>query len=134
MFLLISCQKQLSNTGSFIKKDCNYDDTNKKYIKKDMQECTNIQLLCDPKTDYFKDECGCGCKTINKSLEAIKVYCTDDQRKAEVCPEIYHKVCGWFNSDIKCLKYPCADEYSNTCFACSDKKVYYWTDGSCPDE
>ena len=52
--------------------------------------------------------------------------------RGEVCPEFYHQVCGWFNQNINCIKYPCAKEFSNECFACADKNILYWTNGECP--
>ena len=62
-----------------------------------------------------------------------KNHCTEESRKAQACNLMYAPVCGWFNQDIKCLKYPCAQEYSNGCFACKDKNVEYWTYGECPE-
>ena len=62
-----------------------------------------------------------------------KNYCTEDSRGIQACNLMYAPVCGWFNQDIKCLKYPCAQEYSNGCFACTDKNVEYWTYGECPE-
>ena len=54
------------------------------------------------------------------------------EKSAEVCPEYYSATCGWFNQSIKCLKYPCAQTFSNPCFACADEKVEYYTSGECP--
>jgi hypothetical protein len=48
------------------------------------------------------------------------------------CPEEYTATCGWFNQSIKCIKYPCATTYANSCEACNDLKVDYWTQGPCP--
>ena len=60
-------------------------------------------------------------------------YCKASDRKAEVCIEIYGPVCGWFDSSqIKCIKFPCAQEFSNSCFACANENVLYWTQGGCP--
>ena len=64
--------------------------------------------------------------------EDSKVYCKLEQRKAEICTALYSPVCGWFNSSIKCLKYPCAQTFSNSCSACSNEKVEYLTKGECP--
>ena len=58
--------------------------------------------------------------------------CTEKERNTEVCPEYYSATCGWFNQSIKCLKYPCAQTFSNPCFACADPKVEYYTVGDCP--
>ncbi len=60
-------------------------------------------------------------------------YCTPEQKKAEVCIQIYDPVCGWFDPEkIQCIKYPCAQTFSNSCHACADEKVLYWTEGECP--
>ena len=63
-----------------------------------------------------------------------KNYCSQNGVKAGqgFCPTVYIPVCGWFGKNIQCLKYPCAQTYSNQCFACVDDKVEYWTEGECP--
>ena len=54
-------------------------------------------------------------------------------RDGEFCTEEYNPVCGWYDpSKIQCIRYPCAQTYSNGCFACLDKKVKYFTKGECP--
>lgn len=58
-------------------------------------------------------------------------YCTPESRNAEVCTAEYNPVCGWFNSSVKCIKYPCAITASNPCVACSNPLVDYWTQGEC---
>ncbi len=64
-----------------------------------------------------------------------KVFCTPEQRQVDACIEIYQPVCGWNNPDkIQCIKFPCANTYSNSCFACQDENVEYWTEGECPNE
>jgi len=60
-----------------------------------------------------------------------KVYCPND--RGEFCTEEYNPVCGFYNPEqIQCIKYPCAQTYSNGCFACLDKNIQYYTKGSCP--
>lgn len=59
-------------------------------------------------------------------------FCTPDSRNAEVCTLEYQPVCGYFNQTIQCIKFPCADTYSNGCEACRDRKVEYWVEGECP--
>jgi hypothetical protein len=62
-----------------------------------------------------------------------KHFCLPEDRLAEFCIEIYQPVCGWNNTKkIQCIKYPCAQTYSNTCFACKDENVAYYTKGKCP--
>jgi len=59
--------------------------------------------------------------------------CTPESKTAQVCNEMYSATCGWFDSErIQCIKYPCAQTYSNSCFACADEKVKYITEGECP--
>ena len=59
-------------------------------------------------------------------------YCTPDQRKADLCIALYQPVCGWFNEDIKCIRYPCAQTYGNSCESCKNEQVLYYTEGECP--
>jgi len=58
--------------------------------------------------------------------------CTDAERGTAACIQIYQPVCGWFSPEINCIKYPCASTYSNSCVACKEKTVAYWTEGECP--
>lgn len=59
-----------------------------------------------------------------------KNYCPEQRN--EVCTEQYDPVCGWFGQKVQCIKYPCAQTYSNSCFACADNTVSYWTPSACP--
>jgi hypothetical protein len=60
-----------------------------------------------------------------------KMFCPEEQ--ADFCTEIYQPACGWFDPEkIQCIKYPCAQTFSNGCYACKDDRVLYWTDGECP--
>ena len=72
--------------------------------------------------------------TIPIAEEPEQTYCTATDRLAEACIQIYQPVCGWFDPDqIQCIKYPCAQTYSNRCEACKDTKVLYYTEGECPE-
>lgn len=63
----------------------------------------------------------------------IEHYCSPASRGVGACITLYKPVCGWFDgAKIKCIKYPCAQTFSNGCFACIDDKVLYWTEGECP--
>lgn len=98
----------------------------------------------EPVVGGDKDEHGCiatagytWCESKQKCLrvweEECPTLCTDEQRNADVCIEVYQPVCGWYDPDnVQCVTYPCAATYSNNCFACMDENVKYWTDGQCP--
>ena len=63
----------------------------------------------------------------------VKNFCTPESKNAEACIEIYQPVCGWNDPEkIQCIKFPCANTYSNSCFACMDEDVLYYTEGECP--
>jgi len=74
-----------------------------------------------------------GCPTENQNESMKQNYCTPQQRQGDMCIELYQPVCGWFDpAEIQCIRHPCAQTYSNSCFACHDEKVLYWTEGECP--
>lgn len=105
----------------------------KYYVSEDLQFCSQIKFLCKSGYEPFSDDKGCGCRLTpdNSGSSGNKTFCTDESRGAEVCMELYAPVCGWFNSEIKCIKYPCAQTFSNSCFACSNSNVEYYTPGEC---
>ncbi|MFH1365401.1 MAG: hypothetical protein ABIH28_02365 [archaeon] len=70
----------------------------------------------------------CNCP---KDCSVTKKVCTAEDR-GKACTEQYNPVCGWFNSNIKCIMFPCAQTFGNSCSACSNKDVEYYTEGSCP--
>jgi len=95
-------------------------------------ECSRIQVLCTPDRQYFSDETGCGCE-LKQPAQEERFNCTEESRKADFCIEIYQPVCGWSDPEkIRCIKFPCANTYSNSCFACMDENVLYYTEGECP--
>ena len=123
-------------TGSN-KSNCDYEaDSNKKYAGKSQDECSRIKFICEQSMEYFTDNCGCGCKTKKNGTGDNGMeqhYCAPEEKKAEVCIDIYDPVCGWFDPvQIQCIRYPCAQTFSNSCIACADNKVLYWTKGECP--
>jgi hypothetical protein len=63
----------------------------------------------------------------------LKNYCAPESRNAQICTLEYRPVCGWFDSSIKCIKYPCAINANNSCLACYNANVEYWTEGKCPE-
>lgn len=74
----------------------------------------------------------------NQEFEVIggeKYFCSNESRNADFCITLYDPVCGWLNSEeIKCIKFPCADTYSNSCNACKNPDILYFTKGNCPSE
>jgi len=81
-------------------------------------------------------ECGwevTSCPAPNQNESLKQNYCTAGQRQGEMCIELYQPVCGWFDpARVQCIRYPCAQTFSNSCFVCHDDKVLYWTEGECP--
>jgi hypothetical protein len=105
-----------------------------KLIKPMEKEILGISGICTAK-------CGNGiCENVTETnyncprdCPIVKNYCKpSDRRKNNACPTIYSPVCGWFNSSTECLVYPCAANYSNSCTACINPIVSYWTIGECP--
>jgi|TARA_Y100000310_G_C20640076_1_gene793405 hypothetical protein len=76
-------------------------------------------------------------KYCNEDFEIIedeKTFCSDASRDVDACIALYEPVCGWDDPDkIKCFKFPCASTYSNSCNACKNPNVLYWTSGDCPE-
>ena len=83
------------------KSDCDYNNEIKKYVGKSQDECSRIRFICEQSREYFSDECGCGCKLKEGKNEIAENYCTPEQKKADVCIELYKPVCGWFDPNIK---------------------------------
>lgn len=106
----------------------------KVYIKNASDNCTVINFACIRGTHPFVDDLGCGCEPDQAPVvnETGRNYCPPPSGLGIACAEIYQPVCGWYNSNIQCLKYPCAETFSNSCFACSDSRTSYWTAGVCP--
>ena len=109
------------------------DGEGKQYIAEG-EDCLTVQFLCAPGYENFEDDCGCGCKIVsNYTNQTERNYCTEESRNTTACILLYQPVCGWFNSSIQCIRYPCASTYSNSCFACAEGMVEYWTNGECPN-
>jgi len=109
------------------------EEKNRSYVGYSEEECSRIQILCTPDREYFSDETGCGCEL--KEFGEERFFCSNESRTADFCIEIYQPVCGWFNPEkIQCIKFHCANTYSNSCFACMDENVLYYTEGVCPEK
>lgn len=93
--------------------------------------CIDPILIMKPVEETPKRYC-------NEDFEIIeekeKFFCPQESRNVDACIEIYQPVCGWSDPDkIKCIKFPCASTYSNSCFACMDENVLYYTREVCPE-
>lgn len=95
-------------------------DLNRNYHSNDVEECSRTQILCIDGMKFFSDETGCGCEVVNDE----KNFCPPESRNVEFCIEIYQPVCGGNDTE--------KTTYSNSCFACMDETVLYYTEGVCP--
>ncbi len=73
---------------------------------------------------------------VDEIISRLSIHkCGGDERLAEFCIALYDPVCGWNDPEkIQCVRYPCADTYSNGCEACKNENVLYWTHGECPSQ
>lgn len=101
----------------------------KRYISQDLNKCVDLDFDCNIQEKRFMDGQGCGCQS---STEVIKNICSPADKAGDVCAQLYTATCGWFNQAIKCLRYPCAQNFGNPCEACHNQQVEYWTAGECP--
>lgn len=106
-----------------------------------LDKCPVSCVVCPPceacsslrcQTKEFCESIGFN-ETWYNDMNPKKTYCTKEQKSAEFCPEYYSATCGWFKESINCIKYPCAQTFSNPCFACMDENVEYYTQGECPE-
>lgn len=121
--------------------ECNFADPDRKYVGKSPEECSRIRFVCEADSEYFADECGCGCKKAGDSNgRPGGEYrpCEEDARN-KGCTKEYDPVCATVDTGLRCVRAPCdgASEkktYGNACDACSDPKVYGWTPGACEED
>jgi hypothetical protein len=115
-------------------------DEPKKYVSDDPDQCALVKFMCEENRVPFFDESGCGCEYTFPSEETPsmppapgKLQAIDcSESRPEACTKEYMPVCGWYNQEIQCIQYPCAETYGNKCTACADEKVAYYTEGECP--
>lgn len=64
-------------------------------------------------------------KPVNqKQAQLQKIYCIEESRQVKLCIAQYDPVCG----------FPKNETYSNSCFACINKNIEYFTRGECVGE
>jgi hypothetical protein len=96
--------------------------------------CTQEAKICPDGTSVGRAGSNCEftlCPNVSPSSKLKAIECNDSLRKKS-CDDNDEPVCGWFNQSIQCFKYPCASNYGNPCWACSEPQVAYWTEGPCP--
>ena len=86
----------------------------------------------NPAMESYPRQCIADGKTfIEQVME--ETACLPEQRNSEACIQVYEPVCGWNDPEkIQCIKYPCAQDYSNICEACSNENILHYTKGKCP--
>lgn len=60
--------------------NCDYDNPNKEYKYKNLDECSRAFIVCDEGEEIFGDNCGCGCEVVQEE----QVFCAQD---AKQCPD-----------------------------------------------
>jgi len=116
------CQACRAGADDYIEGECQVEPV----------ACPDDAKVCDDGTTVARIPPECEFEAC-PAQEPEAVFCKDDQRDVDACIEIYQPVCGWFDSEqIQCIRYPCASTFPNSCFACQDSKVEYYTQGECP--
>ena len=68
----------------------------------------------------------------NSDNNKQKINCLPSQRDSDFCIEIYEPVCGY--RQVQCVTTPCdpvPETFSNSCFACAEDSIIYYTQGEC---
>ncbi len=95
------------------------------------QACTAEAKICPDGTAVGRTKPNCEFAPC-PDVEINKNYCTEEQKQADACIEIYQPVCGYSDPEkIQCIRAPCASTYSNSCFACIEPNVLYWVENIC---
>lgn len=89
-------------------------------------------------TDAVKYTMGvCPKEHLYKKENVIEfIDCTEEEKKAEVCPMIFEPKCAWLRDEVDCVseKKPCGVMASNRCEACRIKDVVKFSHGDCPKD
>jgi len=91
---------------------------------------------CSPDNNKEVKVCNCGEGKCFSGMGCANIkqitFCTQEQRNADVCYQIYDPVCAKVN--IQCIKAPCDPIYqtfSNACEACKNSLVESYTKDEC---
>ena len=104
-----------------------------------LNHCPDECSMCPPCKECSSLRCNseenCESQGFNVSLYSSQRYCGINRKNVGDCSNNERLVCGWFDKNrVECKVYPCAQEYVNSCNACSDEKVFSYTFGNCPSE
>ncbi len=53
---------------------CNFESVEKSYVGKSADECSRMKFMCIQGTEYFADECGCGCAPVETPSQDESYY------------------------------------------------------------
>ena len=85
----------------------------------------------NPIMESYPRRCNANGQTFTEQIVQGKT-CTADERKADLCAEIFDPVCALVQ--IQCIKAPCnpvKQTFSNSCEACKNQLVQSYTAGAC---
>jgi len=88
----------------------------------------------NPVMESYPRQCRANGQTFTEQINK-EISCTEEQRKAEVCSQIYDPVCAVV--EIQCIKAPCnpvKQTFANACEACGNPLVKSYTLGQCEGE
>ena len=103
-----------SNDSVITSADGTVNKMGMKSLLENLKQRLNIQLENMPDIDNL---------IALLSQEPVKLFCPPESRNVESCIEIYQPVCGGDSAE--------KTTYSNSCFACMDENVLYYTKGVC---
>lgn len=94
----------------------------------DFEDCV---AAGNPVMESYPRQCRAGGRTFVEEIKD-RIFCTDKQRQADFCAQVYDPVCAKVN--VQCIKAPCypVDEtFSNACEACKNALVESYIGGEC---